>query len=87
MQATFLIAAVAGAAVGCFLRVGALVATSFVFVIYAFVVADKSNLLRAAATCFALLATIQASYVLGLAIGGFGKKFLRFLDRWHSRMR
>ena len=87
MCTTFLIAAVAGFVVGWFLRAGALVAMSLAFVIYAFVVTAKGNLIQVLWPCFVRLVTIQASYILGLAMSGFAKRSIRFLVRWYARMR
>ena len=85
---TFLIAGVVGIAAGIFLRAGALVVVSLIFLVYELSVVYANNPLKAIALCLALMTTIQAGYICGLAMSGLGIKIIRFLmNKWRARVR
>lgn len=84
MLVSFLIAGAAGVAVGCFFRASALVAASFVLLIYSATVVYERGAISAIAISFALLATMQAGYICGVALSGLRKKIMGFLKHQYE---
>ena len=82
---TFLIVCIAGGFIGCFLRAGALVVASLIFLAYCVVssVLSEPDAISAVVVSFAMLATLQAGYICGVAISTFGKKVLKTATRHH----
>jgi hypothetical protein len=80
MLLSFLTASIVGLAIGYFFRVGALGIASLVFLVYAGVLFHGHLAARAIAISLALLATMQAAYICGLALRVFGQKFLRSFE-------
>ena len=76
MLLSFLAAGIVGLAIGYFFRGGALGIASLVFLVYAGV-QFQGHAARAIVISLALLATMQAAYICGLALSVFGQKFLR----------
>jgi hypothetical protein len=86
MLVDFLIAAGAGVAIGFFFRVAALIAASIAFLIYAAAVPNGRDALSAIAISLALLTTLQAGYICGLALSSLSKKIQRSLkQRYNDR--
>lgn len=83
MLFTFSIAAIIGIAIGYFLRVSALAAASFGFVVYSLAsnAVHGTGTLCAIAISFALLVTLQTGYICGLIMSSLGERIGKALAR------
>ncbi len=76
MLINFLIAGITGVVVGSVFTVRALIAGSVLLLVYAIYVAHAWSALKAIAVTFALVATMQAGYILGLVLSSFAHKIV-----------
>ncbi len=88
MLINFLVVGITGVFLGCFFRLRAIIVSSLLLLGYAAYIVHDWSAARAIAVTFALLASMQGGYILGLAISSLAHKvFVRLrkirLDRLH----